>query len=101
MIVEVIYIALGCGVRLCVRGRPTPRNDLQKREAALEEQLARFLNEKVAGLTSPDQGWRSALGMFTGDEEMKAIDEAGRKIRLADRRKGRRPANRANRRARR
>jgi hypothetical protein len=35
------------------------------------------------------QDWRRTLGMFTGDEIMKQIDEEGRKIREKERRQAR------------
>jgi len=34
--------------------------------------------------------WRSTVGMFTGDQIMREIDEAARKLRQADRRRARR-----------
>ena len=69
--------------------------ELEKRVAVLERQVAALLAEKngaagLKGVPEQDQGWRSALGMFTGDETMKAIDAAGRKLREAERRKARR-----------
>jgi hypothetical protein len=57
---------------------------------ALEERVSE-LEKKVAHLmANPNQkDWRRSLGMFTGDEIMKQIDEEGRKIREKDRREAR------------
>ena len=46
------------------------------------EEVERRLNEKE---TSSTKDWRIAAGMFTGREFSKIVDEAGRKIREADR----------------
>ncbi len=62
---------------------------LEERVAALERQLSELRTEvaKVSGAQKPD--WRSTVGMFTGDEVMKRIDEHARRFREADRRKAR------------
>ena len=56
----------------------------------LEERVSE-LEKKVAQLmaNSNQKDWRRSLGMFTGDEIMKQIDEEGRKIREQDRRAAR------------
>ena len=69
---------------------------LEKRVAALEHQLAE-LKANLANGNQP-KDWRSTIGMFAGDDVMKQIDEAGRKIREADREKARKAAARAERR---
>ncbi len=65
---------------------------LEERVATLEQQVAELRGalQKVA----QPQDWRSTVGMFSGDEVMKQIDEAGRKIREADRQRARRQAKR-------
>ena len=60
------------------------QSKLEKRVAVLEQKVA----ELHAALSKGD--WRSTVGMFTGDEVMKEINEAARKIREADRRRVRR-----------
>lgn len=57
---------------------------LARRVEVLEKQLA-DLTARVSALGAhPD--WRSAIGMFAGDEFMRKIFEEGRKIREAERR---------------
>jgi hypothetical protein len=60
---------------------------LEKRVAALEREMAE-LKAKVLEATTKD--WRRTVGMFTGDEVMKRIDEEALKYREADREKARR-----------
>lgn len=64
---------------------------LEERMAALERQVAdiKATIERETGT----KDWRSTLGMFSGNEMMKEIDEEARKIREADRRKARRATN--------
>ncbi|HTU89739.1 MAG TPA: hypothetical protein VMF69_06565 [Gemmataceae bacterium] len=61
------------------------RTTLEERMDALEKQLTE-LQAQVEKLVRP-KDWRNVVGMFAGDEVMKRIDEAGRKIREEDRRK--------------
>lgn len=61
------------------------RATLEERMNALEKQVAE-LQAQVQKLAHP-KDWRNIVGMFTNDEVMKRIDEAGRKIREEDRRK--------------
>jgi hypothetical protein len=56
---------------------------LEERVAALEQQIVEIRAE-LARVIQPND-WRSTVGMFAGDEMMKRIQEAGRKIREADR----------------
>lgn len=63
------------------------RGTLEERLAELEKQVM-DLKAQIATLTRPED-WRSAVGMFAGDEGMKRIDEAGRKIREQDRHRAR------------
>lgn len=55
------------------------------------EALERALKDKAAANGSKD--WRSVVGMFGGSEFMKKVDEEGRKIREADRRRARRESS--------
>jgi hypothetical protein len=60
-----------------------PNPTLQERVAELEKKVAQLM-------ANPNQkDWRRTLGMFTGDEIMKQIDEEGRKIREKERRQAR------------
>lgn len=59
--------------------------ELEQRVMMLENELA-LVKAELQRLNGPND-WRSALGMFTGDETMKDVFEAGRKIREADRRR--------------
>jgi uncharacterized protein HemX len=61
------------------------RATLEERMNALEKQVAE-LQAQVQKLARP-KDWRRVVGMFSDDEMMKRIDEAGRKIREEDRRK--------------
>ncbi len=65
-----------------------PQLTLEKRVAALEKQVAELKAAVENGLREKD--WRCTVGMFSGDEVMKRIDEEGRKWREAERRKARR-----------
>ena len=63
---------------------------LEERVAALEKEVAR-----LSGQFRPDgepgrDDWKSVVGMFANDPIMKEIQEEGRKIREADRRRARR-----------
>ncbi|MCI0639523.1 MAG: hypothetical protein L0Y72_10480 [Gemmataceae bacterium] len=60
---------------------------LEQRVAALESQVAALQAAQANGVQPT--GWRTTVGMFTGDEVMKQIDRAARKIREADRRRTR------------
>jgi hypothetical protein len=60
---------------------------LEERVAELERELA-ALKARVETIT-PRDDWRNVVGMFAGDEVMKRIDEAGRKIREKDRERAR------------
>jgi hypothetical protein len=61
---------------------------LEERVAALEKHMVQLLARLPPLESSKD--WRSTVGMFANDPVMKEIDEAGRKIREADRRKTKR-----------
>jgi hypothetical protein len=63
---------------------------LEERVAALEQQVAELKAAVASGAGTKD--WQSTIGMFTGNEVMKRIDEEALKFREADRRKARRPA---------
>jgi hypothetical protein len=63
------------------------RPSLEERVAALEQQMTDLKALIANGARGQD--WRSTVGMFTGDEVMKRIDEAALRYREADRRKAR------------
>ena len=71
---------------------------LEERLNALEKQLAE-LQAQVQRLVRP-KDWRNVVGMFAGDEVMKRINEAGRKIREEDRRRTMPKPSKSKRRAR-
>ena len=54
---------------------------------ALEEAVARLTNYLPGEKPPAEPDWRSTIGMFANDPIMKEIDEEGRKIREADRRR--------------
>jgi hypothetical protein len=56
---------------------------LEERVSMLEETMAQLLSQVAVVVGKKD--WRSTLGMFAGDAMMQEIDEAGRRIREADR----------------
>ncbi|MBI3823723.1 MAG: hypothetical protein HY289_13725 [Planctomycetes bacterium] len=58
---------------------------LEKRIAELEERFAQVLQAQPKPGKFKD--WRLAIGKYKVTETTKAVDEAGRKIREADRRK--------------
>ena len=64
-----------------------PKPTVEVRVKVLEQQVAE-LAKRVPESESP-KDWRSTIGMFTGDEIMKRIDESARQFREADRRKAR------------
>jgi hypothetical protein len=73
----------------------TLERKLLERIADLEREV-HHLKARLEDVTRKD--WRRTVGMFSGDEVMKQIDEAGRKIREADRERARKAAERAERR---
>jgi hypothetical protein len=66
----------------------TPPLSLEVRVAALERQVADLRAVLENGVRQKD--WRRTIGMFTGDEVMKQIDQATLEIREASRRKAHR-----------
>jgi hypothetical protein len=58
---------------------------LEKRVIALEQQMAELRATVENG--RPAKNWEKTVGMFTGDEVMKRIDEHARRYREADRAK--------------
>ena len=64
-----------------------PKPSVETRLKVLEQQVAELAKRVPEGESPKD--WRSTIGMFTGDEIMKRIDEAARQFREADRRKAR------------
>jgi hypothetical protein len=73
------------GDKLAAGDEVMTQASLEERLNALEKQVAE-LQAQVQKLVRP-KDWRNVVGMFSGDEVMKRIDEAGRKIREEDRRK--------------
>jgi hypothetical protein len=65
---------------------------LEKRVKTLEQEVAQLKAVVNRGL--PTKDWRRTVGMFTGDEVMKRIDEGARRFREADRARVRRPSHR-------
>jgi hypothetical protein len=64
------------------------QNNLEKRVAALEEQVRWLMLGKRSNPGRED--WLATVGMFTGDEYMKKIDAAALEFREKDRRRARR-----------
>lgn len=56
---------------------------LEQRVATLEQQVAQLLTAPHAKDVQKD--WRKTVGMFSGDEVMKAIQEEAQKFREVDR----------------
>jgi hypothetical protein len=67
---------------------------IEERVAKLEREVAELKAALSEGSRAKD--WRSTLGMFSGDEVMKQIDEEARKIREADRERARRRYSKRN-----
>ena len=63
----------------------TTTPSLEERVAALESQVDKLLAAQANGNQQKD--WRRTLGMFTGDEVMRAIDEEALRYREEDRRR--------------
>ena len=63
------------------------RATLEERVAALESQVGALLGNGAQPAKTKD--WRRTRGAFTGDEFMKQVFEAGRKIRAAERERAR------------
>ncbi len=60
---------------------------VETRLKSLEQQVAELAKQVQSPEAAID--WRSTIGMFSGDETMKRIDESARQFREADRRKAR------------
>jgi hypothetical protein len=58
---------------------------LAKRVKALEQKLSRLTKSRQGD--EPIKDWRKAVGQFRATEFSREVDEAGRRIREADRRK--------------
>lgn len=69
-----------------------PKATLEQRVALLEKLVAGLQAGLRNGVQTPD--WRSTVGMFSHNEEMKAIDAAGQALRAKERRRARRRAKR-------
>ncbi len=70
------------------------KQELEERVASLEKKVA-DLENSLNGAHQAD--WRRAVGMFTGDEGMKRVDEEARKFRERDRQKARRAETKSQR----
>jgi hypothetical protein len=68
---------------------------LEERVGALEKLVVQLMARVAAAEEKKD--WRSTIGMFANDPIMKEIQEAGQKIREADRRRARKEVAGANR----
>jgi hypothetical protein len=68
------------------------QTNVEERIAALERTVAELVQSRQSGSRVKD--WKRTVGMFSGNDLMKEIDEAGRKIREQDRRQARRQARR-------
>ncbi|MCI0332316.1 MAG: hypothetical protein L0228_03700 [Planctomycetes bacterium] len=70
---------------------------LEERVAALEKEVARISGRLRPFGEAGRDDWKSVVGMFANDPIMKEIQEEGRKIREADRRRARRGIKRKRR----
>jgi hypothetical protein len=61
--------------------------------AALEEKVAQLSCQLKPASEPGRDDWKSVVGMFANDPIMKEIQEEGRKIREADRRRARKSTN--------
>jgi hypothetical protein len=69
---------------------------LEERVAALEKLVVQIMAKLPPA--EPAKDWRSTIGMFANDPIMKEIQEAGQKIREADRERTRKQFEAADRR---
>lgn len=79
--------------------RAAPATSIRKlvdRVSALEQEVA-DMKERIRA--NPAKDWRRTVGMFSGDEMMKQIDELARQYREADRRRARRATKSVRRKA--
>ncbi len=65
--------------------------DLAQRVVTLERRVEELVARASHG-PGRKKDWRNTVGMFSGDEMMKQIDELAREYREADRRRARRGA---------
>ena len=61
---------------------------IEERLTALEQAVAKL--QAALAMVKPAKGWRKTVGMFTGDDTMKEIDQQMRKARERERAKVRR-----------
>ena len=73
------------------------KNDLEHRVAVLEQQVRQLISGQR--IQPGPREWLSTVGMFSGDELMKQIDEAALKFREDDRKQARRKFAKKRRRA--
>jgi hypothetical protein len=71
-----------------------PQPTLEERVAALEKEVARLAGKLRSDDEPGPHDWKLTLGMFANDPIMREIEEEGRKIREADRRRARRSQRR-------
>jgi hypothetical protein len=62
----------------------TTLENLEQRVLALEKEMAQLRQAQQPRPRFKD--WRQAVGMFSGNDFMKEVDDAGREIREMDRR---------------
>jgi hypothetical protein len=67
------------------------QTSVEERISALERTVAKLV--QLQGSTDQVKDWKRTVGMFSGDELMKEIDAAGRKIREQERQQARRRAS--------
>jgi hypothetical protein len=63
------------------------QGSVEERISALERTVAELIQSRR--LTNRAKDWKRTVGMFSGNELMKQIDAAGRKIREQDRQRAR------------
>ncbi|MGO8745620.1 MAG: hypothetical protein ACLQNE_06490 [Thermoguttaceae bacterium] len=66
------------------------RTTLEARVARLEAQIVRLSDEVRAGGQRADEGWRRAVDLFAGDEDLRSVLEDAMKLREAERGRARR-----------
>jgi hypothetical protein len=71
------------------------QTNVEQRIAVLERTVAELVRSRRSAARGKD--WKRTVGMFSGNELMKEIDEAGKKIREEDRKRARRRAVRSRR----
>lgn len=71
--------------------------DLEKRISALETQFAELQSTFVAANPTTKKNWRRAVEKYAGDQDLLAVFAEARKLRKANRKKGRQSRTRRSR----